>query len=66
VPGELRIAVLGPLEVRTGSGLPVDVAGARLRRRLLRLAPVRLSSTAAYCPVRAISRRTCWAWAATS
>jgi predicted ATPase/DNA-binding SARP family transcriptional activator len=38
VPGGLRIAILGPLEVRAGSGLPVEVAGARLRRLLLRLA----------------------------
>jgi predicted ATPase/DNA-binding SARP family transcriptional activator len=38
VPGDLRIAILGPLEVRAGSGLPVEVAGARLRRLLLRLA----------------------------
>jgi predicted ATPase/DNA-binding SARP family transcriptional activator len=37
VPG-LRIAILGPLEVRAGPGLPVEVAGARLRRLLLRLA----------------------------
>ena len=39
MPGELRIAVLGPLEVRAGPGLPVvEVAGPRLRRLLLRLA----------------------------
>jgi predicted ATPase/DNA-binding SARP family transcriptional activator len=38
VPGDPRIAILGPLEVRAGSGLPVEVAGARLRRLLLRLA----------------------------
>jgi len=39
VPGDLRIAVLGPLEVRAGPGLPlVEVAGPRLRRLLLRLA----------------------------
>jgi predicted ATPase/DNA-binding SARP family transcriptional activator len=38
VPGGLRIAILGPLEVRAGPGLPVEVAGARLRRLLLRLA----------------------------
>ena len=38
MPGDLRIAILGPLEVRAGSGLPVEVAGARLRRLLLRLA----------------------------
>ena len=36
--GELRIAILGPLEVRAGPGLPVEVAGPRLRRLLLRLA----------------------------
>jgi hypothetical protein len=36
VPGGLRIAILGPLEVRAGPGLPVEVAGARLRRLLLR------------------------------
>ena len=37
--GDLRIAVLGPLEVRAGPGLPVvEVAGPRLRRLLLRLA----------------------------
>jgi predicted ATPase/DNA-binding SARP family transcriptional activator len=38
VSGELRIGVLGPLEVRAGSGHRVEVAGARLRRLLLRLA----------------------------
>ena len=38
MPGGLRIAILGPLEVRAGPGLPVEVAGARLRRLLLRLA----------------------------
>ena len=38
MPGDPRIAILGPLEVRAGSGLPVEVAGARLRRLLLRLA----------------------------
>jgi len=38
VPGGLRIAILGPLEVRARSGLAVEVAGARLRRLLLRLA----------------------------
>jgi predicted ATPase/DNA-binding SARP family transcriptional activator len=39
VPGDLRIGVLGPLEVRAGPGLPVvEVAGPRLRRLLLRLA----------------------------
>ena len=48
MPGDLRIAVLGPLEVRAGSGLPVEVAGARLRRLLLRLAldPGRMVTTA--------------------
>jgi predicted ATPase/DNA-binding SARP family transcriptional activator len=38
VSGELRIGVLGPLEVWAGSGHRVEVAGARLRRLLLRLA----------------------------
>ena len=38
MPGDPRIAVLGPLEVRAGAGLPVEVAGARLRRLLVRLA----------------------------
>ena len=38
MPGDPRIAILGPLEVRAGPGLPVEVAGARLRRLLLRLA----------------------------
>jgi DNA-binding SARP family transcriptional activator len=38
VPADVRIALLGPLEVRAGDGLPVEVAGARLRRLLLRLA----------------------------
>jgi predicted ATPase/DNA-binding SARP family transcriptional activator len=38
VSGELRIGVLGPLEVRAGPGHPVEVAGLRLRRLLLRLA----------------------------
>ncbi|MET0479709.1 MAG: BTAD domain-containing putative transcriptional regulator, partial [Actinomycetota bacterium] len=38
MPDGLRIAILGPLEVRAGPGLPVEVAGARLRRLLLRLA----------------------------
>jgi predicted ATPase/DNA-binding SARP family transcriptional activator len=38
VPEDPRIAVLGPLEVRAAAGLPVAVAGARLRRLLLRLA----------------------------
>jgi DNA-binding SARP family transcriptional activator len=38
VHGELRIAILGPLEVRAGPGLAVEVAGPRLRRLLLRLA----------------------------
>lgn len=36
--GEVRIGVLGPLEVRAGPGHPVEVAGTRLRRLLLRLA----------------------------
>ena len=34
----MRIGILGPLEVRAGSGEPVEVAGARLRRLLVRLA----------------------------
>jgi len=38
VPGDPRIAVLGPLEVRAAAGVPVAVAGARLRRLLVRLA----------------------------
>jgi predicted ATPase/DNA-binding SARP family transcriptional activator len=38
VPDDLRIAILGPLEVRAGPGRPVAVAGPRLRRLLLRLA----------------------------
>jgi predicted ATPase/DNA-binding SARP family transcriptional activator len=38
VSGEVRIGVLGPLEVRAGPGHPVEVAGTRLRRLLLRLA----------------------------
>jgi predicted ATPase/DNA-binding SARP family transcriptional activator len=38
VPADVRIAVLGPLEVRAGADVPVEVAGARLRRLLLRLA----------------------------
>jgi predicted ATPase/DNA-binding SARP family transcriptional activator len=38
VSGEPRIGVLGPLEVRAGSSHRVEVAGARLRRLLLRLA----------------------------
>jgi DNA-binding SARP family transcriptional activator len=86
VPGGLRIAILGPLEVRARSGLPVEVAGARLRRLLLRLAldpgrvvtsaqlvdavwddhPPAGAANALYWPVRAISWRTCWAWATTS
>ena len=36
---DVRIALLGPLELRAGTALPVvEVAGARLRRLLLRLA----------------------------
>ena len=38
VSGDVRIGILGPLEVRAGPGRPVEVAGARLRRLLLRLA----------------------------
>jgi len=39
VADDVRIALLGPLELRAGTGLPVvEVAGARLRRLLLRLA----------------------------
>ena len=34
----MRIGVLGPLEVRTGQGEPVEVAGARLRTLVVRLA----------------------------
>jgi predicted ATPase/DNA-binding SARP family transcriptional activator len=38
VSGDVRIGILGPLEVWAGPGRPVEVAGARLRRLLLRLA----------------------------
>jgi predicted ATPase/DNA-binding SARP family transcriptional activator len=38
VAGDVHIGILGPLEVRAGPGHPVEVAGARLRRLLLRLA----------------------------
>ena len=38
VSGDVRIGILGPLEVRVGPGHPVEVAGPRLRRLLLRLA----------------------------
>jgi predicted ATPase/DNA-binding SARP family transcriptional activator len=38
VSGEVHIDILGPLEVRAGPGHPVEVAGPRLRRLLLRLA----------------------------
>jgi predicted ATPase/DNA-binding SARP family transcriptional activator/tetratricopeptide (TPR) repeat protein len=43
----VRIAVLGPLEVRTAAGQPVEVAGARLRTLLVRLAldPGRIVTT---------------------
>ena len=34
----MRVGVLGPLEVATDSGEPVEVSGARLRRLLIRLA----------------------------
>jgi hypothetical protein len=54
VSGELRIGVLGPLEVRAGSGHRVEVAGARLRRLLLRLA---LEPGAASTRLAARSRR---------
>ena len=36
--GGVRIGILGPLEARTGTGAPVALPGARLRRLLLRLA----------------------------
>ena len=38
VSGEVRIGILGPLEVRAGPGHPIEVAGPRLRRLLARLA----------------------------
>ncbi|HET8583705.1 MAG TPA: BTAD domain-containing putative transcriptional regulator [Jatrophihabitans sp.] len=34
----MQIAILGPLEVRDGAGRPVEVAGARVRTLLIRLA----------------------------
>jgi predicted ATPase/DNA-binding SARP family transcriptional activator len=38
VASDVRISILGPLEVRVGFGDPVDVVGPRLRRLLVRLA----------------------------
>jgi DNA-binding SARP family transcriptional activator len=38
VPADVRVAILGPPEVRAGPGAPVEVAGTRLRRLLVRLA----------------------------
>jgi DNA-binding SARP family transcriptional activator len=38
VASDVRISILGPLEVRVGFGDPVDVIGPRLRRLLVRLA----------------------------
>ena len=35
---ELRIGILGPLEVRVGFGEPVQVPGTRLRALMIRLA----------------------------
>jgi predicted ATPase/DNA-binding SARP family transcriptional activator len=45
----VQIALLGPLEVRAGSGAPVEVGGARLRTLLIRLAldPGRVVTTSA-------------------
>ena len=45
----MEIALLGPLEVRAGSGAPVEVGGARLRTLLIRLAldPGRVVTTSA-------------------
>ncbi|BCB87446.1 BTAD domain-containing putative transcriptional regulator [Phytohabitans suffuscus] len=45
----MQIALLGPLEVRAGSGAPVEVGGARLRALLIRLAiePGRVVTTGA-------------------
>ncbi|MGN9914005.1 BTAD domain-containing putative transcriptional regulator [Phytohabitans sp. LJ34] len=45
----MQIALLGPLEVRAGSGAPVEVGGARLRTLLIRLAldPGRVVTTSA-------------------
>ena len=34
----MQIAILGPLEIRDGAGRPVEIAGARLRSLLMRLA----------------------------
>jgi DNA-binding SARP family transcriptional activator len=36
--GDVRIGILGPLEVRVGFGEPVEVPGPRLRTLLIRLA----------------------------
>jgi predicted ATPase/DNA-binding SARP family transcriptional activator len=49
--GRVQIAILGPLEVRDGTGRPVEIAGARVRTLLARLAldagrPVGLSTLA--------------------
>jgi predicted ATPase/DNA-binding SARP family transcriptional activator len=38
VASDVRIGILGPLEVRVGFGEPVEVVGARLRTLLIRLA----------------------------
>ena len=38
VASEVRIGILGPLQVRVGSGEPVEVVGPRLRTLLIRLA----------------------------
>jgi hypothetical protein len=38
VASDVRIGVLGPLEVRVGFGEPVEMAGPRLRTLLIRLA----------------------------
>ncbi len=38
VASDVRIGILGPLEVRVGFGEPVEVVGRRLRRLLIRLA----------------------------
>jgi predicted ATPase/DNA-binding SARP family transcriptional activator/tetratricopeptide (TPR) repeat protein len=38
VTGDVRIGILGPLELRTGSGERVEVVGPRLRTLLIRLA----------------------------
>ena len=38
VASEVRIDILGPLQVRSGPGEPVEVVGPRLRTLLIRLA----------------------------